>query len=124
MHLLIVLSLTLLIQCKPSSPEEVQVNERHKEIMVIHDDVMPKMKDIYQLKKSLKTLPADSTTTSLIDDLDAADEAMMEWMHQYKKPKSITPEVWDYLDGQEKAIAIVRDQMLLSISNAKKYLEE
>ena len=52
--LILLLFSFFLVQCKEPSPEQIKINERHKEIMVIHDEVMPKMKDIYTLKKGLK----------------------------------------------------------------------
>ena len=59
----------------------------------IHDEVMPKIEDIYNLKKEL--LEKIAKTPDMVADkkkdientiakLDSASNAMMDWMHEFK----------------------------------------
>lgn len=119
--LLVVLSSILFAQCKPNTPEQIYIDKQHKQIMVIHDEVMPKMKDIYQLKKKLKAQGDNPTALAHIKDLDEADELMMDWMAEYDKPDADT-DYKIYLRDQETAIQIVKMTMLNSIYEARQYL--
>lgn len=110
-------------QCKEDNPIQKEINSKHEEIMVIHDEVMPKMKDIYQLKKKLKKSLPNVQAEQLIVQLEQADELMMDWMAQYKKPK-IDSDYETYLADQLKSVKVVKRDMLSSISNAQKHLNE
>ena len=113
--------LLFIYSCKEKSPEAIYIQEKHDEIIVIHDEVMPKMRDIYKLKKKIKkdTRYKDS---SLIDSLDYAEEIMMEWMHEYKEPSESDPEYEQYLDHHMVEVSKVRDAMLRIIDNSQKAL--
>ena len=100
--LLLVFVIAAFTQCKPNSPEQEALDQKHKAIMAVHDDVMPKMKDIYKLRKELKGLESSQNVTFHLGQLEAADEAMMSWMHEYKKPKIGQENYQSYLNKQEK----------------------
>lgn len=113
-----------LIQCKPSTPEQMEINKMHDEIMVIHDEVMPLMKDTYKLRRQLKTASNTSPEVqALITALDDADEAMMDWMAGYDKPSTSDDNYQSYLDQQMTDVNKMKDLMLHSIDNARKYLQ-
>ena len=89
-----------------------------KEIMVIHDEVMPltstlvKRKDI--LEKSEKT---DESTVNLIQQLETAEEAMWDWMYSIKRPEQFRDtlnhnQIMDYLNTEYKSISEVKTLML------------
>lgn len=79
-----------------------RVEETEDEVMAIHDEVMPKMQVIMNLKKQLsaKLLELDSLqqegvssntlaeqkmkALELSRDLTLADSLMMDWMYQYR----------------------------------------
>jgi len=112
-----------LLGCKEPSPEQKLINQQHDEIMVIHDEVMPKMSDIHKLKKTIKKSELPNKAV-LIASLEKADDAMMDWMHGYDKP-SVTDENYvDYLEKQKKSVAVMRDIMNQAISQAQKALEQ
>ena len=122
--LILFVSLGLLItQCKPDSPEQIKIDQKHERIMMVHDEVMPKMKDIYKLKKALKQIGDQPSAISLIKELDVADEAMMAWMHQYKKPSSKDVNYDEYLSNEQIRIVEVKEKMLKAIVNAQNYLK-
>lgn len=97
----------------------------YKEVMVIHDEVMPKMSEIHKLKKNIKKSDAAATPVAmdLIKALDEADEGMMSWMHKFKPPSDET-ERSNYLKNELTKVKKVADDINNSIANAKKYLNE
>ena len=97
--------------------------------MKVHDEVMPRMDDIYSLKVNLKKQAADSS--GLTDDrrkaieaailkLDAAGEGMMVWMRNFNPlPDSLGEEkARQYLEEQQKQIEKVRVDMQEAIDEA------
>lgn len=108
------------------SAEEQLEKKRWDEVMVIHDEVMPKMGDIAKAQKALRTLagePVDSTILQQLTELEIAEEAMWTWMHELKpasEREAMAHEAYlKYLDEEEKKISEVRDMMLTSIRNAE-----
>ena len=105
----LILSITIL-SCggkSDSSEREALYNK----VMDVHDAVMPKMDDIYKQKtaltEKLATKPADSLEIrQKITKLDAADKAMMDWMHQFNPPdeKTSDEEAKTYLEDQYQKV--------------------
>ena len=120
----VVLSLVL------SCGEKKQDNQAlYDEVMKVHDEVMPKMDDIYKLKQELKKQISD--TPNLVDEkrrtieatilkLDSASEAMMVWMRNFNPlPDSLGEEkAREYLEDQQEKIEKVKDEMLDAINKA------
>ena len=121
-----------------STEKEPKLSEReqlYKEVMEIHDAVMPKMSDINRVKRNLDD---QIETDSLIDDnlnskvsiiileLTAAEESMMEWMKGFKVPKKDQPDeqVVSYLKEEKLKISRVSDQMLSSLEDGTKILNQ
>ena len=99
----------------------------YSDVMAIHDEVMPKMGDIYTLKEGLKKKLEDNTAgdkkseiESTITKLDEADKAMRVWMREFK-PEDITDEAKkrEYLDNEMEKVKKVREDMLAAIEQAK-----
>jgi hypothetical protein len=99
----------------------------YSDVMAIHDEVMPKMGDIYTLKEGLKKKLEDNTEgdkkseiESTITKLDEADKAMRVWMREFK-PEDITDEAKkrEYLDNEMEKVKKVREDMLAAIEQAK-----
>lgn len=122
---------TLFLGCKEVKKTEVLSPSEalYKEVIRIHDDVMPKMSEIHRLKKKLRTkMKTDSTADhstvlAALKQLDDADDGMMDWMAELKVPEN-DPEKTTYLNEQMVAIKKVRDDMLSSIENAQKELQD
>lgn len=99
----------------------------YSEVMAIHDEVMPKMGDIYTLKEGLKKKLADNPATdkrseieSAISKLDAADESMRVWMRQFDSEAIKDEEKKrEYLEGEMEKVKKVREDMLAAIEQAK-----
>lgn len=117
---------------------------RAKEVMAIHDSIMPAMSTIMELKAkiahqikstdSLLTKKSDVTlkkrrsqATSIQTQLEKADDEMMGWMHQYHADtleKLDEKSAADYLSAQKIKIEAVRVLMKESIENAESFLQE
>ena len=110
----------IIVSCGP--PKDPAYEKLYDEVMVIHDEVMPKMTDINRAKKKLRKLKDGSNEeliTLQIEQLDAADEAMMSWMHEFDNPELPTlEENLNYLNKEKVKIQQVSDQMLQSLQEA------
>lgn len=121
-------------------PGSEEIGKLKKECIGVHDEVMPRMGELADLrhslrewKKQLDMLPADSLATlngtvfSHIRMLDSADEAMMDWMANYN-PEYEGAHAADsavaYYTDQKKQIIEVKTLMERSINDANKLLEK
>lgn len=113
-----------------SEPLKDNPNEAlYNEVMSVHDEVMPKMEEIYRLKKELKEIlnsngeVADKKeqikNTILL--LDSADRGMMDWMHKFKPlPDSTDQETArEYLENEMEKINQVKELTRDAIERAK-----
>jgi hypothetical protein len=87
----------LLAGCQAGQTEEEHRTKLESQVMDIHDEAMAEMGTIYKLRRNLTrlrdTLQVQDTDTAVIQELtthivrlNQADEAMMNWMRQYKIP--------------------------------------
>lgn len=96
-----------------------------KEVMDIHDEVMPRLGELNRDRKVLQGIlqVADDEITkeellNAIADLEAAEEGMMVWMSEWSVPKT-EPDKTIYLKAEMVRIQKVKDDMLNGMSNAK-----
>ena len=121
------------------SEEESPINNPNQalydQVMDIHDDVMPKSDEIYQLKKEIKDKIANSKDLEpdkkkmleqIVAELDSADHSMMDWMHKFKPlPDSADQELArEYLENEMERIKNVRELINGSLQKAKEELEK
>jgi hypothetical protein len=103
----------------------------YEEVMEVHDEVMPKMNDIYKLKEELKKQIANAPDMAvakkkeietIIIQLDSASESMMVWMRNFNPiPDSLGVEkARQYLEEQKVEVDEVKEDMLEAIEEAKK----
>ncbi|WP_247234410.1 viral A-type inclusion protein [Telluribacter sp. SYSU D00476] len=139
---LAVLSLVAFWSC---NQEKDQVQEAEKEVLTIHDEVMPRMDDVMKLKQgltvkiaSLDSMQEDgvsSTTlaeerlkaTDLNRQLVLADSLMMEWMYQYRgdSAKALpADQALEYFNKEKEKITVVREKTLKSIQEAEGFLKK
>ena len=101
----------------------------YDEVMKVHDEVMPKMNDIYKLKEQLKNKIANTPDMvaekkqqieSTISRLDSASEAMMVWMRNFNPlPDSVgEQEARDYLESEMEKIKKVSEDVRKSLEDA------
>lgn len=97
----------------------------YKEVMAIHDAVMPETATIHKLKKALKAAQDDSNEKMVLDhikQLNDADEAMMSWMAAFKTPEDTTA-AKAYLVEEKVKIQAVSDLMAKSILSSNHLLD-
>ena len=108
------------------NPNEALYNQA----MDVHDEVMPKMEEIYKLKKDLQEQIANTPDMvverkqqleAIISNLDSANNAMMEWMHKFNPlPDSVGQEkAREYLESEIERIKKVKELMNESIEKAE-----
>lgn len=107
-----------------TSPNEVLYND----VMKIHDEVMPKMNDIYKLKQDLKKEAEAASEAekkkleATIAKLDSASENMMVWMREFNPiPDSVDEQkAKAYLEAEMIKVQKVKTDVLEAIDQAKK----
>lgn len=136
--------LTLLIAinfigCDNKPDKEAQAfNKTFKEVMAVHDKVMPKMNEMGQLSSELKakidTTETAATFQKALDSLKNAHMTMMTWMENFSNefPYSenrlegkSTQEILDAIELLKKektAVDVVEKAVIGSINNAKTVL--
>lgn len=128
--LLAVLTLPL-HSCTPS--DEQRVETIRLEVLAIHDEAMDMMGPMYELEMALTSQldkrkqnhqPTDDQQAA-ITGLIVAQEAMMDWMRQYKPPgeKSTFPEAMTYFQNQKRHITEIRRMTGKAISEAEALLD-
>lgn len=115
----------------------------YAEVMAIHDEVMPKMDDVMALKSQakrrieqldslakagnkLENTEKKQRLDSLVVELGQADDAMMNWMHDFDadmKGKNEDQKL-EYLKSEKVKIALVKEKMLGGITKAQAELKE
>jgi hypothetical protein len=134
-HLIIFVSLSLLTACTGSKEQKQQEDIRalEKEVIAIHDEVMPKMSDIARLLSILEIDEENSSIDSLthkdisesIAELNMGDSLMWEWMHNYRKPEDAPLDsIEAYLQSEITRVTKVRDVMLEGIKNAEALVQK
>ena len=112
------------------SPSNNANQALYDQVMDIHNEVMPKSDEIYQLKKEIQdkissspNLIADKKKQleQIIAELDSADHSMLDWMHKFKPlPDSANQELArEYLENQMERIKGVRELINGSVQKAK-----
>ncbi|MEX0813442.1 MAG: hypothetical protein WD048_14585 [Chitinophagales bacterium] len=114
-----------------------QVDYMHKEVIRIHDEVMPRMQEISSLQEKIKRKTdslssLDNVPTEVIEELkmkklslDATAASMMKWMKNYREPKEKTEqEAMQYLEQEKEKIEEIANDFKAQISKSKAYLEQ
>ena len=100
----------------------------YDQVMSVHNEVMPKTSEIYQLKKELKEKIAaepdkQEELEQILAELDSADRSMMDWMHKFNEPDSASQEVArEYLENEMEKINQVKELINSSVQKAKEKL--
>ena len=99
----------------------------YDQVMDIHDEVMPKMNDIYKMKKSLKdsisNTPDMPEETKLklgqrILQLDSAGNSMMVWMREFNPPDQKEKEAFNkYMETELVKVKKMREDVMRALKN-------
>jgi hypothetical protein len=109
------------------NPNEALYNQ----VMDIHDEAMPKMEDLYNLKRDLQEKIANTPKITKeqkenlerrIKHLDSTGKLMLEWMHKFDPlPDSADQEAArEYLENEMERIRKVKEAMLEAIEKESK----
>lgn len=114
--------------------QQQEVADLKKEVMEIHDLVMPKMIKMEDLKDSVQALVTEvdidkaieimATSEALDDGIAAMDSWMKNFKHIEKDDSKTHEEKMTYYNEQKAEITTVRDKMLSSIEKAEKLLTQ
>lgn len=102
----------------------------YEEVMKVHDEVMPKMNDIYTLREKLKGELATQKDLAeekkkeigaTISKLDSASESMMIWMRGFRPlPDSLGEEkAREYLETEMEKVKKVKDEIQEALVKGK-----
>lgn len=126
------------LSCKEEKKQAEQPNtSQMKEVLAIHDAIMPKMGVIGNLVGKLKS-KIDTTQQGMVNekamkDLQTANKDMMDWMQGFKKrfdseetmqDKALSEEKKQWLNEEMVKIEALRENINTSIENAKALLKE
>ena len=115
---------------QPDGEQDSGNQALYDDVMKVHDEVMPKMNDIYKLREQLKKQVSEAPDMvaekkkkieSTIIKLDSASEEMMVWMRNFNPlPDSLGGDsAREYLEKEKVKVNQVKDDMLKAIEEAK-----
>lgn len=110
--------------------ENIDNQVLYNEVMKVHDEVMPKMDDLYKAKVALNKKITNTPTIgekekteiqNKIKRLDAASEGMMIWMRQFNPmPDSLGEDkARDYLENEMKKVKKVKEDILQALETTQ-----
>ena len=98
----------------------------YDQVMDIHDEVMPKMNDIYKMRKSLQDsiakTPDMPEKTKLkfqqsILRLDSAGNSMMSWMREFNPPEAKDKEAFNkYMETELVKVKKMREDVMRALN--------
>ena len=134
---LLLLSTLIVFTCKSNDPNQIEEEITHEKLMEVHDEVMPKMGEINSLRNKLIKISKDNSinendlavVNEAIKYLEQADDSMMDWMGEYKKPSKLRKEksheeIMSYLKAEKIKIEQVKYDMLAGINAANELLKK
>ncbi|HEY3430496.1 MAG TPA: hypothetical protein VGK39_07465 [Cyclobacteriaceae bacterium] len=102
----------------------------YDQVMDIHDEVMPKMGDLYKAKKQLQDSIANTTTLSddqkkemesTILTLDSASNSMMVWMREFNPPEAHNKEEFNkYMESELVKVKKMREDVMEALKKIEK----
>jgi len=126
----------LIVSCKEDKAVD-KTAVMMKEVLAVHDEVMPKMQTVSKLVATLKP-KVDSTEEGMaydkaMKDLQAAHAEMMDWMKGFgdrfdsdeiMNGKALTPEKKGWLKEEKQKIEALKQNVEVSISEAEILLKK
>ncbi|MDF7811897.1 hypothetical protein [Hymenobacter sp. YC55] len=109
--------------CLSLQSDEQKAEAAEKAMLAKHDELMAQMDQLTILRQQLQKTPGPDTVAAGRQRraLLAADAAMMDWMHRYRKPAdtvALTRRL-DYFASQQKKIDSVAGLFRTSIDSAR-----
>lgn len=135
-QLSLILILLFSLACKQEKKAEEGPTQM-EEVMMVHDEVMPKMGTLSKLVAELKA-KVDTTSTGMeyetaMKDLQNSNKLMMDWMmgfgdrfdsDEILNGKELTAQKLEWLDEEQKKVNALKEQINSSIERAEKLLKK
>jgi len=113
-----------------SEAEITNIQKQHEDslysvVMGIHDEIMPKMQDIFNIKTALENKLSNSDEINdsirlIIEELDQAESGMMDWMRSFRPDKTVGHDsLMQYYRSEKEKIEKVKKEMETSLEKAK-----
>lgn len=123
------------LSCKQEKKAEEGPTQM-EEVMMVHDEVMPKMGTISKLVAELKA-KVDTTSTGMeyetaMKDLQNSNKLMMDWMmgfgdrfdsDEILNGKELTAQKLEWLDEEQEKVNALKEEINSSIERAEKLLK-
>jgi len=127
--LVIAVTVCTVYSCKDNTRQE---NDLRNEVLKVHDKIMSKdetlMRNKSRLDSLLKTTMKDTAEKTNVKGIDlrlnAAGEAMENWMMKFQTDMSGKPhdEVMKYYTDQKKQVTAIDSQVNVAIKESNQYL--
>ncbi|MBD2716146.1 hypothetical protein KBK19_13975 [Microvirga sp. STR05] len=119
--------LALLPGCLSLNSDEQKAEAAEKAVLAKHDELMAQMDQLTILRQQLQKTPGPDTVAAGRQRraLLAADAAMMDWMHRYRKPADTAAVArrLSYFAGQQHKIDSVAVLFRTSLDSAQLLLK-
>ena len=133
MKKLLLISLVVFAACTGQSGEdecttdECLKQQAYDKVMAVHDEVMPKIGRISDLKGEIETRmksSVDSATSTRYLELMQADESMWVWMRAFNAEVKTWPldSALSYLQSEQEKVDLVAEKINASIAAAEEAL--
>ena len=137
LSLLLVSSGLFVWACGSASSENRPVDAMVKQVIDIHDKVMPKMGNMTKLQKDLRkeieelegqdTADAERVAAmkTAVAKLESAKAGMRNWMKEFEHPSAeqAESEALKYLESELKKVEQLRDDILSSLKQAENLMK-
>ncbi len=137
MRIIVVLLALVLFQSCKQEKKEAEETSQMEEVMIIHDEVMPKMGKLSQLVMALKskvdTTEVGKNYETAMKDLQESHKSMMTWMRNFGERfdsdeilngKALTPQKKEWLNEEEEKVKALKEQINSSMERAEKLLKK
>lgn len=132
----LVLILFISLSCKQEKKTE-EAPTQMEQVMMVHDEVMPKMgtlsKLVAELKAKVDTTEMGKEYEASMKELQAANMSMMDWMKGFGdrfdsdeilNGKELTAQKKEWLNEEEEKVNALKEQINSSIERAESLLSQ
>lgn len=117
--------------CNPVVEDKIDIKVLEKEVMEIHDEVMPRMSEVVFLTDAIDSVMKQEKDTIKLHELGLireslvkSDKDMMHWMRNYESPaQPYDSASLTYINKEKEKVIKLRALILKSIADANTALQ-
>lgn len=113
----------VVVEATPEKEQFDKVIKLHDEVMGYEKNIMSNMETIDSLLATNISADAKKSATELRKKLADADDAMTDWMHQFK-PEYTNAEAMNYLKGEEVKIKKIDSLTKTAVKESWQFITE